>query len=140
MKRVAMRTFAALVAPAAAGALFTAPAATAAVDRPANVPAPAGRAVAASALRCKASMSNSRPKDYTSIYVNVGTVRSAGVTTVAHYRTTSTTHTGTANARGNASIRYYISGATPGYKVTVDVTVTSGRSHGTCSTSFIPHR
>ena len=43
-------------------------------------------------------------------------------------------------AGGNAAIAYYISGATSGYQVTVSVTVTSGRSRGTCSTSFIPHR
>ena len=94
----------------------------------------------AAALRCHASMSNSRPKDYTTIYVNVGTVRYAGVTTVAHYKTVSRKHTGKANAEGNAKIRYYISGATPGYRVNVSVTVISGSSRGTCSTSFIPHR
>ncbi len=38
----------------------------------------------AAALRCHASMSNSRPKDYTTIDVNVGTVRYADVITVAH--------------------------------------------------------
>ena len=32
-------------------------------------------------------MSNSRPKDYTTIYVNVGTIRYAGVTTVASQQT-----------------------------------------------------
>ncbi len=138
MKRLALRTFAALAAPAIAGGVLMAPAATAAVARPAISAHPA--APATTALRCRASMSNSRPKDYTSIYVKVSTVRYAGVTTVAHYRTTSTKHTGKANAQGNASIKYYISGATPGYKVNVSVTVTSGRSRGTCSTSFIPHR
>lgn len=135
MKRLALTTFAALTAPAIAGAVLLAPTATAAVASPAHPAAPA-----TTALRCHASMSSSRPKDYTSIYVKTGTVRYAGVTTVAHYRTTSTKHTGKANAQGNASIKYYISGATPGYKVNVSVTVTSGRSRGSCSTSFIPHR
>jgi hypothetical protein len=97
-------------------------------------------AAPAAVLRCHASMSNSRPKDYTTIYVNVGTIRYAGVTTVAHYKTVNTKHTGKANAEGNARIGYYISGATPGYRVNVNVTVTSGRSRGSCSTSFIPHR
>jgi hypothetical protein len=85
-------------------------------------------------------MSNNRPRDYTTVYVNVGTARYAGVTTVAHYKTVSRKHAGRADAAGNARIGYYISGATPGYRVTVSVTVTSGRSRGTCSTSFIPHR
>ena len=100
----------------------------------------AAAAPAAAALPCQASMSNSHPADYTSIYVNVGTVRHASVTTVAHYRTVNRKHTGKANNKGNAKIDYYISGATPGYRVKVTVTVTSGRDHGSCSTSFTPHR
>ena len=131
MKRHVRRPLAALVAPAAAGAIFMASPATAAV---------ATTAAPAAALRCHASMSNSRPKDYTTIYVNVGTVRYAGVTTIAHYKTVHRKHTGKANAGGNATISCYISGATPGYRVNVSVTVTSGSSRGTCSTSFIPHR
>ena len=131
MKRYARGTLAALAAPLAAAAMFMAPPATAAV---------ATTAAPAAALRCHASMSNSRPKDYTTIYVDVGTVRYAGVTTIAHYKTVNRKHTGKANGKGNAKIGYYISGATPGYRVNVRVTVTSGRSRGTCSTSFIPHR
>jgi hypothetical protein len=131
MKRHVRGILAALAAPAVAGALF--------IASPAATAAPA-TAVPAAALRCHASMSNSRPKDYTTIYVNVGTVRYAAVTTVAHYKTLNRKHSGQANAGGNAAIRYYISGATAGYRVTVSVTVTSGRSRGTCSTSFIPHR
>ena len=102
----------------------------------------AGPAVAAAhvtALPCSASMSNSHPRDYTTIKVNVHTAAFAGVTTVAHYRTTNTTHHGTAGRRGNVSISYYISGATPGYKVKVSVSVKSGTRRGSCSTSFTPH-
>jgi hypothetical protein len=131
MKRLVRGALAAVVAPAAAAVMFTAPPATAAV---------ATAAAPAAVLRCHASMSNSRPKDYTTIYVNVGTVRYAGVTIVAHYKTVNRKHTGKANSEGNAKIRYYISGATPGYRVKVSVTVKSGSSRGTCSTSFIPHR
>lgn len=128
MKRYVAGALVALAAPAAGAVLIASPA-TAAVSAPA----------ATAALRCHASMSNSRPKDYTTIYVNVGTVRYANITTVAHYKTVNREHTGKANAEGNAKISYYISGATPGYRVKVSVTVTSGRSRGTCSTSFIPH-
>ena len=134
MKRFATRTFAALAAPAAAGALLLAPPASAATAAVTRTAAPTAT------LRCHASMSNSRPKDYTTIYVNVSTVRYAGVATVAHYKTVNRQHTGQANVHGSASIRYYISGATPGYRVNVSVTVWSGRSRGACSTSFIPHR
>jgi hypothetical protein len=34
----------------------------------------------------------------------------------------------------------YISGATPGYKVTVSVSVVKGNRTARCSTSFTPHR
>jgi hypothetical protein len=92
------------------------------------------------ALPCRASMSNSRPKDYTTTDVHVHTASRGHVTTVAHYRTTSTKHHASAGSKGNATIAYYISGATPGYKVTVSVSVVKGSRAGHCSTSFIPHR
>jgi hypothetical protein len=49
-------------------------------------------------------------------------------------------HTAKAGAKGNATIGYYISGATPGYKVVVSVRVVKGKRSGSCSTWFIPHR
>ena len=60
------------------------------------------------------------------------------MTTVAHYKTTSTTHHGTGGQRGNVYISYN-SGAIPGYKVKVSVSVKSGTRRGSCSTSFTPH-
>jgi len=122
MKRVT----AVLAAPAAAAILL--------------VPATASAAPATTALPCGASMSNSRPADYTTTDVLVRTAAHAGVTTVAHYKTVNREHTGKANAKGQATIYYYISGATPGYKVVVSVRVTLGGRSGSCSTSFIPHR
>jgi hypothetical protein len=91
-------------------------------------------------LPCRAWMSNSKPKDYSTIDVWVATTRGAAVTTVAHYRTTTTKHTGHANSKGDAEIAYRISDATPGYKVNVSVSVAWGRSGGSCATSFTPHR
>lgn len=85
-------------------------------------------------------MSGSHPRDYTTIYVRVQTVRSARVTTVAHYKTVNRTHRRTAGVRGFAAVPYYISGATPGYRVKVSVYVRSGARKGSCSTSFTPHR
>ena len=99
----------------------------------------AAAATHVTALPCTASMSNSHPRDYTTVKVNVHTAAFGRVTTVAHYRTTNTTHHGTAGHRGNVSISYYISGATPGYKVKVSVSVVKGSRHGSCSTSFTPH-
>ncbi len=101
---------------------------------------PASAATPANGLPCHASMSNYHPADYTTVTVRVRTAGLARVTTVAHYRTTSTTHHGRANSAGRAGIRYYISGATPGYKVKVSVTVRKGTRKGSCSTAFTPHR
>ena len=92
------------------------------------------------ALDCRASMSNSRPKDYTTTDVHVHSASRARVTTVAHYRTTSTKHHASAGRKGNATIAYYISGATPGYRVVVDVSVSRHGRRGSCSTSFTPRR
>jgi hypothetical protein len=133
-----------IAARSAAAALLTAGAALSAVATPAvatpAVAAPAVAAPVSAALPCHASMSNSRPRDYTTTYVLVHTTGYASVATVAHYRTTNHKKTGTAGRRGNASIGYYISGATPGYKVVVSVRVVHGDRSGSCSTSFIPHR
>ena len=121
-----------LAASAAAAALATtvpASAASAAITAPASAPLP-----------CRATMSNYHPKDYTTTYVRVHTAAYAAVTTVAHYRTVNRKHTGKAGAKGNASIAYRISGATPGYKVVVSVRVVKGSRSGSCSTWFTPHR
>ena len=97
------------------------------------------QAAPARPLACSATMSNSHPKDYTTTKVQVHTGNFASVQTVAHYKTTNTTHHGTAGRKGNLSISYYISGATPGYRVNVSVSVRKGSRTGSCSTSFTPH-
>jgi hypothetical protein len=60
--------------------------------------------------------------------------------TIARCRTTNHPKKGRANAHGRATISYCISGATPGYKVKVSDCVSKGKSTGSCSTSFTPHR
>jgi hypothetical protein len=133
-----------IAAPVAVAALLTAGAAVTAVASPAvaspAVAAPAVAAPASAALTCHASMSDNHPRDYTTTDVRVHTAAHASVTTVAHYRTTNHKKTGTAGSGGNASIGYYISGATPGYRVVVSVRVVSGHRSGSCSTWFTPHR
>lgn len=91
-------------------------------------------------LPCHASMSNSHPADFTTTTVRVRTVPHARVTTVAHYKTVDRTHHGRANGHGKASIPYHISGATPGFRVRVDVTARWPHRTGSCQTSFTPHR
>ncbi len=90
-------------------------------------------------LPCHASMSNAHPAQYTTTVVNVKSVADARITTVAHYRTVNREHHGRANKQGKAGIPYYISGATPGFRVIVDVTVKWPHRTGSCQTSFTPH-
>ena len=94
----------------------------------------------AAPLTCRASMSDGTPQQYSNTNVRVTTASYARVKTVAHYKTTNTAHSGKANSQGRATIGYYISGATPGYRVHVDVTVTKNGRTGHCATSFVAHR
>ena len=94
---------------------------------------------AAAALTCRASMSDSTPDQYSNVTVRVKTAPRAQVRTVAHYRTTDTAKSKRANSAGKANLVYYISSATAGYRVKVDVKVTKNGQTKTCSTSFTPH-
>lgn len=102
---------------------------------PAPAPAPAP---SVPALSCSASVSSSSPADYTTVDIDVHTAAGAAVTTVAHYKTTDHQKTAVADGTGQATVAYYVSGATPGYPVTVDITVSAGSRTATCSTSFTP--
>jgi hypothetical protein len=95
---------------------------------------------AATALPCRAHMSDSAPSQYTYDKVIVRTARRAFVVATAHYKTSTTSHHRRANLRGKAKIPFYISGATPGYRVHVTVTVHKHHHSNTCYTSFVPHR
>lgn len=110
---------------------------------------PAGLAQASvPAPPCHASVSNASPKDYTTVivYINTSPGPSTRITTVAHYKTKTTTHT-TADPKApkgqrqpDAHTSYYISDAKPGYKVVVDATVRIGARSSSCSTSFTPQK
>lgn len=95
---------------------------------------------AARRLKCRAHMSDSTPEQYSNVYVKVRTAKRAKVHTVAKYKTTKTHKNGRANKKGRARIKYYISGASPRYRVKVDVTVKKRGKTRHCSTSFRPHR
>jgi hypothetical protein len=103
-------------------------------------PALAGPATMAALKACTASVTNSHPADYTTTDVKVRTAASAEVFTVAHYKTVNRAYYRIAGPGGRATIAYYVSGATPGYKVVVDVTVVRGHQANACSTSFTPKR
>jgi hypothetical protein len=102
-------------------------------------PATAGP-TAAKPLSCTASMSNKHPADFSTTIVRVRTASSVEVFTVAHYKTVNRAYFVTASSAGRASVAYYVSGATPGRKVPVVVTVVRGHSANSCSTSFTPRR
>jgi hypothetical protein len=109
------------------------------LSAPAQAPAPAPATTAMSqGMSCTAAVSNSQPADYTTVDVTVRTAAGATVTTVAHYKTTSHQMTAVADASGVATIGYYISGATPGFTVVVDVSAAVGSQAASCSTSFTP--
>lgn len=93
-----------------------------------------------SRLACSASMTDSHPADYTDTGVKVRTAAGADIETAAHYRTTTHRKYATASSAGTKTVWYYISGATPGYKVVVDVYVSRDGRTGSCATSFTPHR
>ena len=104
---------------------------------PVAVASPAEAAV----LRCIATVSDATPKQYTTVVVRVRTGKPrAYVRTVAHYKTTRTVKKRRSNLKGQARVPYYISGATPGYRVRVTVRVRKNGQTKYCSTSFTPHR
>jgi hypothetical protein len=94
---------------------------------------------AATALPCHAHMGDATPKQYTYDRVYVTSTRSTHIKTVAHYKTTDTTKFAMTNSTGHGSTSYYISGATAGYRVWVDVWLSNGSRRGHCRTSFVPH-
>lgn len=102
---------------------------------PAPAPAPTR---SARVLRCMAAVSSTSPADYTTVDVYVRTAADASVTTVAHYKTTNDQKSAVADGAGRAVVAYFISGATPGYTVRVDVTTSGGGRISSCSTSFTP--
>lgn len=96
---------------------------------------------AAAPKACSAKMSVSQPRQYSNTWVEVSKVGSkAKVETVAHYKTTKTKKRATASTKGKASLKYYISGATPNRAVKITVTATKGKTTWKCSTSFTPRR
>ena len=94
----------------------------------------------AAGLLCRAHMGDATPKQYTYDRVYVRSGRFVHIRTVAHYKTTDTTKHGRTDRTGHGSTNYYLSGATPGYRVYVDVWLSKNGRHGHCRTSFVPHR
>jgi hypothetical protein len=97
-------------------------------------------AQAKKSLPCTVSVSKEHPADYTHVGVRVRTAPGGQITVVAHYRTVRHEVTARAYANGRHTFRYWISDATPGYLVNVDVRVSQAGRKGSCATWFTPRR
>ena len=102
-------------------------------------PAPA-RPAPAPRVTVKAWVSNAYPKDGTTEYINVDTMKDAKVTTVAHFKNGEQVRTTYANSKGDATVAYNVGWAQPGYPVHVTVTATEGPSSATTYTQFTPQQ
>jgi hypothetical protein len=97
---------------------------------------PATTAAPAAAGRCTASVDNPHPTRNQTITVLVeSNVPSTPFTATAHYKSLDTLQQGTTGGSGAGAVSFMTSGATSGYTVDIDVSI-SGKA--TCSTSFTP--
>jgi hypothetical protein len=85
-------------------------------------------------------MSKARPADDSTTVVHVRTQASVKVFTVAFYKTVHRAYFVRASRDGKAWITYHVSGATPGRRVQVVVTVVRRHKANTCSTAFTPQK
>jgi hypothetical protein len=90
-------------------------------------------------LPCRAEMSKPNPREFSTTDVVVTTVPRVMAEATARYLISMVHEAAFASAHGTARIPYYISLSTPGYRVYVNVIVTSGDRSGSCATSFTPH-
>lgn len=104
---------------------------------PATTAAPAPPASADGSRTCSASMSNPAPGSGGDDTVDItSNVPNAPVTITKHYKTTTSSDSGSTDGGGNASITFGIGHPTAGYRVEVDVSIANGEA--SCSTSFTP--
>ncbi len=85
------------------------------------------------------------PRQYTSQTVNdnlsytddgASPIGGATVCTIYHFKTTDSSRCGTTDENGNVSVSYYISGASRGYVVGVDITADIGYGASTIDTLY----
>jgi hypothetical protein len=109
---------------------------------PAHTPTPTPTPTAE--LNMSASASPADPCQYTTVTLSAHVSRAgAGISgvlveAVLHFKTTDSEKNGTTVSSGDASIDYYISGASAGYKVTVDLTASEGGHTAHAQTHFTP--
>jgi hypothetical protein len=108
----------------------------AAVTKP---PQPTARAVDSSPLACRARATSQRPRDHTTVGIQVRTVAHAWVTVAGTPSfLTDQSANGHASAHGTRTLRFSVAGATPGGRLVVDIRVSRPGRKGTCQASIRP--
>lgn len=100
----------------------------------------AASASASAPLTCSASPTSHYPIVNTKVGIRVSTTERPHIRVAAHFEGGTRVKTGTASSTGKATIWYPAGGGVPGYRVNVDVTVSLGRRHGSCTTWFTPRK
>ena len=96
-----------------------------------------GSAVAPSPPSCTVTISNPSPAAGTTETASVqSTVAEAPVTASLFYKTVTSSHAGSTDGAGNATINFNIGRLTPGF--TVNVVINVGNGAASCSSSFTP--
>jgi len=95
--------------------------------------------VRSSALECHAQATIRRPRDHTTVTVNVHTAAHVEVTATSHGETPGSKKiTGSSNANGNWALRVRVGNTPPGTQVVVTVRVSRRGGTGSCQASFAP--
>jgi hypothetical protein len=89
-------------------------------------------------LHCSATVTRRHPPDDTTVGIRVTTTRWAHVVGTAHFKRGNRVKTARSDRSGRATIWYAIGRATPGYRVSVQVSAYRDGRRGSCSTSFFP--
>ena len=85
-----------------------------------------------------AKVDNATPKQYSTVKLTVTGPENAKVTAVCNYKSTDTTYTATIGPNKQAVISIPVSRAAKGFKVIVDISVTSGGKTTKVQTAFTP--
>ncbi len=90
-------------------------------------------------LSCRARAAITRPRDHTTVRIQIRTAAHAGVTVAGPLALANgQSATGRASADGSRAVRLRVGDATPGAAVVIAVRVTRGDRTGTCQASFRP--
>lgn len=107
-------------------------------------PPPTNNTTAPPPFAITATVSDDTPCQFTTVTVHVRALRGptgvegASVDSTWHYKASTATESGITDASGHVALARYISGASAGYAVAVELVATSGSETALASTSFTP--